>query len=357
MLVRAVSDWIQRRRVLSEVKDLQKNEEWALERDEGNPVNQALLALAAGDRKAAADRWEEALTRAPAFAKRSRSALDILMRLDRLDEAEALMREGMRREPRASYYAAGLASVIEHKGDLQAAVMQWTNVRKKFPREWMGFVRSASCLRRMGDISAAELLHKKSLELFPSQIHAWLEWGYTADASGDWSESLRRWQIVRDRYRHNIACVGIARALEGLGRFEEAERELADAQFRFPIIIEIAIARPRLAERMGRPEEAVALWADVRRRFPLDRFGYESGAKLLATLGRHQEADEILEAAIIRFPEEGWPRIQFAEAAERRGDQALAAARRRMWDQPSPGEPQSGEQALAPVPETSGIER
>jgi hypothetical protein len=110
--------WQARRRALRELKHMQLLEEWTLALDDGNLVNRAKVVLATGDSIAALHLWQKAVQQYPRFTRRSRDSLEILLGLQRLDEAEALMLEGQRREPGDPFYAEGRALVSEHRGDL-----------------------------------------------------------------------------------------------------------------------------------------------------------------------------------------------------------------------------------------------
>jgi predicted Zn-dependent protease len=132
---------------------------------------------------------------------------------------------------------------------------------------------------------------------------------------------------VCDKFAHFHGDMGVARALVKLGRIEEAEQRLKEAQSRHPIAHEIAVARARLAAQTGDKEEAVLRWADSRRRFPLLPFGYQGGFRQLLEMDRQMDAEAILLAAMDRFPEEAWPRVEHASLAHTRKDWAAASER------------------------------
>jgi tetratricopeptide (TPR) repeat protein len=191
----------------------------------------------------------------------------------------------------------------------------------------MGYVHGVICLRRAGRLEAAEELSKKAIQLFPKDIRVWLEWARSAEFRRDWPEALRRWEVVGETFQHVQCDIGLAHALEELGRFEEAEQRLKDAQGRRPLLEVISIALARLANRRGDKEEAVLRWADTRRRFPLLPVGYQEGFRQLVKMGRWADAETLLLAAGGRFPAEAWPAVEYASLAHVRQDWAAAAAR------------------------------
>jgi tetratricopeptide (TPR) repeat protein len=241
--------WRERRRALRELKALQREDRQRLERDESNLVKQAKLALKIGDPLAALHHWQAALVRYPEFAKKSRDSLDVLLGLERLDEAEALMLEGKEDEPHDSYYAAGYALVAERRGQFEEAIRRWRLVRKKFPGYADAYVHGAICLRRSGQFDAADRLSKKNIRLFPKDIWARIEWATIAERRCDWPEAARRWKVSSERFGDTASDIGVARCLTELGRFEEAEQRLKEVQSRRPRAHEIAIALAQLAIR------------------------------------------------------------------------------------------------------------
>jgi tetratricopeptide (TPR) repeat protein len=327
--------WHERRRALGALESLQQREEWALALDDGNLVNRAKVALSVDDPTAALRYWQEALTRYPRFAKRSRDSLEVLLGLRLFDEAEELMLEGSKRAPRDLYYAGGYALVAERRGDNEEAIQRWNRVRKRFPGDAMGYVHGTICLNRGGQLAAADALNKKAIKLFPEDVRIWSESARIAEHRVDWPEAICRWQVVCERFKRVQGDLGIARALTELGRIEEAEQRLREAQGSFPLVHEIAVALARLASRRGDKEEAVRLWADTRRRFPVLPLGYQGGFRQLLEMGRYADAETLLLAAIDRFPAEAWPIVEYASLAHSQQDWAAAAARwaeiRRVW--------------------------
>jgi tetratricopeptide (TPR) repeat protein len=319
--------WRERRRAMHDLKGLQRLDESVLGLDDTNAVNRAKVALEGGNQIAALRFWNEALARYPRFAKESRDALTIMLGLRLFDDADELMREGLRRAPRDPFYADGHARVAEHRGDWDEAIRRWERVRKKFPTHSSGYVRGASCLVSAGQLDAAEALFEKAVKRFPGVALIWVQWASTAEHRGDWPEALRRWEIVGEAYQNDLIDLGTAKALEELGQIEAAETRLRKLQGRAPLVPRIVISLARLANQRGDKEEAVRLWADARRRFPLLPVGYREGIRQLLEMGRPADAEIILLAAIDRFPSEAWPRVEHAALANSQQDWSAAEAR------------------------------
>jgi tetratricopeptide (TPR) repeat protein len=350
LLPRSFLAWRERRQAFRDHDHIQMQEGWNLAGDESNLVNRAKVSALIDDLASAQRYWEEALVRYPNFAKTSHDALDILLRLRRYDEAEALMLEGKKRDPRSPFYAGAYALVAEHRGNVAEALVRWTRVRKKFPGYWMGHVHSAACLRQVGQVAAAEGLLRKAVETFPTEVRAFVEWARVADQRQDWLESIRRWDLLRTQFGSSAGVLGVAQALRELGRGDEADARLKEAHSRFPLDVAIPTLRARLAYERGDKEGALWLWAEVRRRFPLVPIGFQRGIDLLKELGRHEDAETIALAAIDRFPAQAWPAVEYASLAHKRQDWEAAVAR---WEAVRTGWPDrqdgflSAAQALA----------
>ncbi|HEY2620164.1 MAG TPA: tetratricopeptide repeat protein, partial [Acetobacteraceae bacterium] len=284
-------------------------------------------ALEAGDSVAALHFWREALERYPTFARTAHDSLEVPLGLRHFDEAEALMQDGQRRAPGDIFYASGYALTAERRGDTGEAINRWGWVRKRFPGSWQGYVNGATCLGRTGQLEAAEALSQQAIKLFPNEVRGWISSAQSAERRRDWPEAIRRWEIVRDRYKHIMGDIGVARGLEELGRIAEAEALLKEAQLRRSMVPEIAIGLVRLADLRGDTEEALQHCADARRRFPLLAFGYREGFRHLAKMARYEDAEIILLAALERFPKEAWPAVEYAALSQTRRDWETAATR------------------------------
>jgi len=347
----SIAAWKERRRALRDLGRLQYLDHQVLILDEGNFVNRAKMAMEAGDQTAALQFWQEALMRYPAFAKASHDALPLLIGLERFDEAEALMLEGLRLRPRDQFCAEGYALVAEKRGDIEVAIERWARVRKKFPGSAWAFIHGTNCLRQAGRLKAADKLNAASIRRFPDDQRVWMDRARIAEERGEWEEAFRRWDAVADRFnRHVVAEQGAARVLEKLGRITEAEARLKVAQQRSPLVPGLAVARAELAELRGDKTEAAACWAEMVRRFPLLPKGYREGFRVLRDLGRDAEAEALMAAAVERFPAEAWPAIEHAALASARHDWGEAAERwtkvRERWPGRSEGY-QRGAEALA----------
>src|ERR1700733_14842228 len=104
-------DWQERREILRDMRRRQadqKERDHFLARD---LLVEALSAIGLNDRRKATMIWNEVVERYPGALRNSHLALDLLLKLDRVDEAEALMQRGLKKRPRYIYFAKVLGAV------------------------------------------------------------------------------------------------------------------------------------------------------------------------------------------------------------------------------------------------------
>lgn len=201
---------------------MSRREDEALMIDASNPFNRAVVALKSDDSAEALRCWREARSRYPQIASTREEALTILLGLALYDEAETLMREGMKRQPRNPYFQEGLAKIADKRGDREAAAHLWDSVRRRFPTRWMAYVHCGNALRDLGRATDADRLMQQAVARFPEHILCRIEWARAAEASGNWELAAKRWNYVHTRLDHIAGVIGEASALDRLGRIDEA---------------------------------------------------------------------------------------------------------------------------------------
>jgi tetratricopeptide (TPR) repeat protein len=334
MLWRWWHDWRERRAALREMDHLQWRDEAVLMDQNQNPITQAKLSLTSGDPVTAAAEWERAKTLVPKAILNSPDALDVLIGLQRWEEAEALMWKRQKRSFGDLSYLTGLARIAEHRGDNEGAVKRWRQVRDSAE----GYLGGARCLVRLGRIDEAEALLKQGLRGDSDNVFVLEKLAEISNRRRDWPESLRRWQQMAVTYRHPAAAAHAANAMIELGRLDEAEASLAESARLYSANFEIALTRARLADRRDDLTAACDRWTMVRAVNPYFQAGYQEGANRLTKAGRHAEADVVLGSAIERFSDQAWPMEHYARLAHARADWAEAASRWATFRQRFPAE-------------------
>ena len=281
---------------MRELHQMQLLELQLLRLDDSNPLYRAKMALAGGDRAQALQYWTEARERLPEFVATSHDSLEILIGLDRLDEAEALMLEGRRRFPRESYYARGYAEIATRRGDHSEAVKRWTAVRKALRGVWQAYAFGAESLRELGSQDEAEALLSDAINRFPGEISCRVQHARQADSRKDWPTALQRWELVSTEFKHPLGVIGVARALREMGRFDEAEERLAAGRLSYPTVPELVIEQIHLSQARGGEAAELRSWEVLLERFPLESYGYYGAAHRLAEMRKFAEADDVANA-------------------------------------------------------------
>ncbi len=116
-------------------------------------------------------------------------------------------------------------------------------------------------------------------------------------------------------------------ALRGLGRYDEADALLTDADLRFPINSGFWVEYARAADDRGDWEEAISRCKVVREQFPDIAWGYVGGANALDHLGRREAARLLLDTGLARVPADADPLAAYCWLAQHRQDWAEAVTR------------------------------
>jgi tetratricopeptide (TPR) repeat protein len=323
-LFAAFRESLERRKILRELRKLRANESEAVKFKVRDGLDEALSLLELDDRDKAAELWTALIDRHPQEVSSSPMALQVLFKLGRFDEAEALMQKGCRQNPRDGFFLTGLAEIAQARGDCEETVKRCVLLRKRFPAVVQGYYLAAISLATMNRVEEAEKLAEQAMEQFPEDVRGFLEYARVADRQKRWVEALRRWQVVREKFSGlPFGYMGCGKAMIHVQRFDEADAILSGARVRFPMDSALLTELARCAEARGDMAEAQERWSHRVERFPLELHGYCDAAAAFERLGQSAEAGAILQAAIDRFPTEGRPVAELANLAHRTGDESL----------------------------------
>jgi tetratricopeptide (TPR) repeat protein len=313
-------NWRGRRSILRDIRRQQGDASERLRFKVKDQLTYALSALERDDSGQATEIWATLLDTSPREALASPFALRVLLGLRRYEEAEALMVQGQKARPRDSYFAIGLAQVAQARGDHETAIERCAALRKRFPFVQEGYLMGAESLIFRRRPEEAELLAEQAMKLFPDEVKGFVSYGRIAVERQDWDEALRRWQLVLNRFDHQVGYLGSAQAMQQLGRPDEAEAILLPLATRFPTDPGFRIELARMAQTAGNIPVAIGRWEGVSRRFPLNLPGCMLAAEALEKLGAVAQAEEVLREAVDHFPTEPRPLIELGSLLLRRED-------------------------------------
>jgi tetratricopeptide (TPR) repeat protein len=313
-------EWRDRRSALRSLHDRQQIDEAILMDQNQNPLHLAMLSLSRNNPAETAMQWERAALLMPNAVVTAPESLEILLGLERYDEAEALIRKRAKRIKRDPFCYIGLARIAEQRGDVAEALKRWEVVRSRVTNTAEGFLGCARCLVILDRLEEADTQLNRAFSRDPDSHNVRVERARISDRRKDWEQSLERWKLQVEVHQDLPAFASVARALIELGRLDEAEDYLKEPSRLYPHILEIAIARAQLAQLRGDVAAACERWATVRRAAPFLPAGYQEGAARLVESGRNAEADAVLCAAIERFPDQEWPLRDRARLAHDPGD-------------------------------------
>jgi tetratricopeptide (TPR) repeat protein len=163
-------------------------------------VEHALLPVHRSDWPEAIQRLDELRRRFPHSTEGYRYGAFALRESAQFEEADRIIETGIRR------CAPTPELLIEHgmnamaRGDFTSAVERWASLRDAFPFELQGYLHGAAALRETDQIDAAETLLHAAMIRFPDRPELAAEHAHIAAKKRDWSEALRRWALVSERF-------------------------------------------------------------------------------------------------------------------------------------------------------------
>lgn len=255
--------WRERRDALKELQDISRTEEEALAAQPDNPLITALNAMRAGDLAEAAKQWDIARQRLPNVIYRSTESVEILMELQRWDEAEEVAREAMRLAPGRALYRMAYANIAGRRGDYEECLRRWQRVRLG-PELTEPAVRMGHCHMMLGRPEKAEAIFEKAVRRAPEDPVVRIEFARIAETRGDWAQALIRWRLVSELFKLPVGIEGQARALMELGQLDAADAMLSAVFVDHSRNLGIAVVAAQVAERRGDVDTARKRWDHVR---------------------------------------------------------------------------------------------
>lgn len=276
----------------------------------------------------AIDHWAE-LRKAgariiPAYDQAARA----LIHLDRGEEAEALIQEGMKHFPGNAALAMRYAMLPERRKDWSQAVARWQAFHQRFKGSAHSHLQHAKALILNGQTEEAEALLRVAEQRWPDDKPIAIEQAGLALYRRDWPLALERWRKVRTRFEDSAsASQGECEALIALGLYEEAEALLQVAVSLYPDHPGLMMQGATVA--MQRQDWGIACgrWSVFRQRFGIRPDPCEQEVEALIQSGQTEAAETLLLEATRRYPNRQPLALKLAQLLSRRQNWGIAAER------------------------------
>jgi tetratricopeptide (TPR) repeat protein len=238
--------------------------------DEPLLARHAVAAVRAGDPALALAAWTAVRARAPGDAEAVTGMAQALLLLDRLDEAAALADAAAADEATARAAALVRARIADRKRDWAASLGHWHTAAAMAPALPDAWIGASQALCKLGRADEADDVLLEALRGQPDHFGLRAAYCRAAETAQNWAEAGRRWSALRaDLPDRPEAAAGLARALRGQGRLEEAEAAAMAAMRRFPAHVDAHVTYARIAMARLDWVEALRRWTAVGQRFPL----------------------------------------------------------------------------------------
>jgi tetratricopeptide (TPR) repeat protein len=281
----------------------------------------------------AARRWETLRAKHPALFVGWTSGALALRELRRYDQADQLLRDAQARFPQERAAWVEYAWLSSARRDWPEAVRRWADVRARYPAFPEGYLRGALAAAENWDYEAAEGLLREGMERFKADAAFPIEYAAIALRLNRMDEASARYADLRKNFPGLVdGYLGGGLVLRNGFQLPEAEAALEEAFLLFPGEMRLRLEHakiPVFAPLRGdrRPEEALARLAKVRQEFPDVLQGYIAAIHVLVDEKRLDEAEELAQAAVLKFPASGAAAVESGNVAASRGDWTRALSR------------------------------
>jgi tetratricopeptide (TPR) repeat protein len=260
-------------------------------------VETALNAEHRGDWAVAFDRWDAA-------AQINRGDLGVrlgqakaLNELGRLDEARSVLTTATEDFPAVGHAWHDLARVAERQKDWEEAQRCWRAFIALANQHWWAFRALAFAQREQGHLSASEDTLAEALSSFPDRWELATDYARQAEYRCDWAIAVDRWKTAAQLNEGDLgARLGQAKALNELGRLDEARSVLTTATEDFPAVGHAWHDLARVAERQNDWDEAERSWRAFIALVNQHWWAHTALANALSNQARVKEAIDVLTA-------------------------------------------------------------
>ncbi len=288
------------------------------------------------DWPAAAQYWAQLRALEPNDRSAYSEGAKSLVQSGRLDEADALYAETIARFADDADCCEAGAQLAERINKWDAAADRWSALLDRDPDRADAYVPAARVLERVGRFDRIADLFERGSKAFPERGDIACEPVWIACRRGDFTNAQAWFDRARARLPNNGSVYHVgAYMFEWQQRFDEAEAMLGTGLLHCPgdesqAVHRLQIATFRLEREPEIAERTLGYLAAIRQDFPNCVQGHALGIRLYARLGRHAEAEDIARTFLSRWPDHPEVLLEYARAAETRGEAVEALARFRQ---------------------------
>ena len=263
----------------------------------------AKLTQSFGDWELALKRWSEAIVKFPEKVGFQVKKGNLLRKLSRFDEAEAVFQQLIEKYPQLPYGYEGCARLTQGLGDWELALERWSEAIAKFPENVIFQVEKGNVLINLSQFDEAEAVFQQLIEKYPNEPSGYEGYARLNHNNADFKLALKRWSEAVVKFPENIVFqVEKGNALINLSRFDEAEAVFQQLIEKYPDRPSGYEGCARLAQSLGDWELALKRWSEAVVKFP-GKSGFQvKKGNVLINLSRFDEADAVFQQLIEKYP-------------------------------------------------------
>jgi tetratricopeptide (TPR) repeat protein len=172
--------------------------------DPGVTIYSGFDAMERQDWEVAGALWAQVRVERPDFPAAWVNAVTVLTRLDRPDEALAMLRQTGENFPDDAGVRNFTAYYAMERQDFVAAEPMWRAIREFNPQSADGWIQGVAALRRLGRHEEADSLMEQTSALFPGNPDVMLFAAYDATSKRRLPDALRLWKQMLERFPGHV---------------------------------------------------------------------------------------------------------------------------------------------------------
>lgn len=260
-------------------------------------------------------RWQRVLERFPGNIAASIGKANTCLELGKYEEAEAYYLEAQTKWPNDPRAFVGYARAAQMQCRWTDAMLRWESALGKWvselersPGNMVASIGRANICLELGQFELAETYFLDAQLKWPGNPNSFVGYARVAQMQCLWSEALKRWQVVLERFPKNMpASIGRANASLELEAYGDAETYFNEAQLKWPDNPNAFIGYARVAQMQYLWEEALVRWQRVLDKFPYNVHAPVELGSVLLELGEFDKAEEIFLEAQKKWPNRNRP--------------------------------------------------